>query len=38
VIEAAGQILWVVGLRRAAAAPITPKTQEIVEIHAMSLA
>ncbi|HEU5195433.1 MAG TPA: tRNA lysidine(34) synthetase TilS, partial [Methylomirabilota bacterium] len=37
-IEAAGQILWVVGLRRAAAAPITPKTQEIVEIHAMSLA
>jgi tRNA(Ile)-lysidine synthase len=37
-VEAAGRILWAVGLRRAAAAPITPETREIVEIAAMPLA
>ena len=37
-LEAEGQILWVVGLRRAAAAPITAETLEVVEIDAMPLA
>ncbi len=37
-IEADGQILWVAGLRRAAAGPITAKTLEVVEIRLISLA
>ena len=37
-IEAGGQILWVVGLRRAAAAPITAECREIIEIEALPLA
>ena len=37
-VEADGQILWVVGLRRAAAAPITPQTREVVEIRLFPLA
>jgi len=37
-VEADGQILWVAGLRRAATAPITPQTHEIVEIRLFSLA
>ena len=31
-VEAGGQILWVAGLRRAAAAPITAQTLEVIEI------
>jgi len=36
-VEADGQILWVAGLRRAAMAPITPQTREVVEIRLFSL-
>lgn len=36
-IEAAGQILWVAGLRRSAAAPITAETREVVEIRLLAL-
>jgi len=37
-IEADGQILWVAGLRRAAAGAITAKTLEVVEIRLIPLA
>jgi tRNA(Ile)-lysidine synthase len=37
-VEAGGQILWVAGLRRAAAAPITAQTLEIVELGLFLLA
>jgi tRNA(Ile)-lysidine synthase len=37
-VEAAGQILWVAGLRRAAAAPVTPRTRQVVEIGLIPLA
>ena len=37
-IDAGGQIVWVVGLRRAAAAPITADCREIIEIEALPLA
>ena len=37
-VEAGGQILWVAGLRRAAMAPITAQTREVVEIRLFSLA
>ena len=37
-VEADGQIVWVAGLRRAAAAPITAESQEIVEIRLLPLA
>ena len=32
-VEAGGEILWVAGVRRAAAAPITAATQEVLEIR-----
>ena len=37
-IEADGQILWIGGIRRAAAAPITPASREVVEIRLLPLA
>jgi len=37
-VEAGGQILWIAGLRRAAAAPVTPQTREVVEIRLFPLA
>ncbi|HTO14059.1 MAG TPA: tRNA lysidine(34) synthetase TilS [Candidatus Binatia bacterium] len=37
-IEAGGQILWVAGVRRAAGAPITAESQEVVEIRLLPLA
>jgi tRNA(Ile)-lysidine synthase len=37
-LEAGGQILWVAGVRRAAAAPVTGSTREIVEIGLFPLA
>jgi tRNA(Ile)-lysidine synthase len=37
-VEADGQILWVVGLRRAAGAPVGPETREVVEIRVLGLA
>jgi len=37
-VEAGGQILWVAGLRRAAAAPVTSQTREVVEIRLFPLA
>ena len=32
-VEAGGEILWVAGVRRAAAAPLTAATQEVLEIR-----
>jgi tRNA(Ile)-lysidine synthase len=32
-LEADGRILWVAGLRRGAAAPVTPDTRDVVEFH-----
>jgi hypothetical protein len=37
-IEQDGRILWVAGLRRGAAAPVTAATREIVELRLMPLA
>jgi tRNA(Ile)-lysidine synthase len=37
-VEADGRILWVAGLRRGAAAPITAATREIVELSLIVLA
>jgi len=37
-VEAGGQILWIAGLRRAAAAPVTSQTREVVEIRLFPLA
>jgi tRNA(Ile)-lysidine synthase len=37
-VEADGKILWVAGIRRAAAAPVTQRTREVVEIGLISLA
>ena len=37
-VEADGRILWVAGLRRASAAPVTPTTREIVELALRPLA
>jgi hypothetical protein len=33
VLEADGHILWVAGLRRGAAAPITSETRDVVEFR-----
>jgi tRNA(Ile)-lysidine synthase len=38
VVEAAGVIVWVAGLRRSAAAPVTPDTRRIIELHLKPLA
>jgi tRNA(Ile)-lysidine synthetase-like protein len=38
IVDAGGQILWLAGLRRADAAPVTPSTREIVELRLISLA
>jgi tRNA(Ile)-lysidine synthase len=38
IVEANGRILWVAGLRRGAAAPVTPATREIVELSLIALA
>lgn len=38
VVEGAGRILWVAGLRRASAAPVTAGTREIVELTLLPLA
>jgi tRNA(Ile)-lysidine synthase len=37
-VEGAGEILWVAGVRRGAAAPVTAQTREIVEIRLIVLA
>lgn len=36
-LVAGGEILWVVGLRRSAAAPVTPETRHVVEVGATPL-
>jgi tRNA(Ile)-lysidine synthase len=33
VVEAGGIIVWVAGLRRSAAAPVTPDTQRVLELR-----
>jgi tRNA(Ile)-lysidine synthase len=38
VVEAAGEIIWVAGLRRSAAAPIRPDTRTVVELALRPLA
>jgi len=38
VVEADGEIVWVAGLRRAAAAPVTPATRCVLELHLVALA
>jgi tRNA(Ile)-lysidine synthase len=38
VVEAEGRIVWVAGLRRAAAAPVSPATREVVELSLKPLA
>jgi tRNA(Ile)-lysidine synthase len=38
VIEADGQILWLAGLRRASAAPVTPATRRVLELRLVVLA
>jgi tRNA(Ile)-lysidine synthase len=38
VIEAGGQILWVAGLRRGAAAPLTARTRRVLELALVPLA
>ena len=37
-VESAGRILWVAGLRRGAAAPVTAGTREILELKLITLA
>jgi tRNA(Ile)-lysidine synthase len=37
-VEQDGRILWVAGLRRGAAAPVTPATREVVELRLLALA
>ncbi len=37
-VESAGRILWVAGLRRGAAAPVTAATREILELKLITLA
>ncbi|HXG02577.1 MAG TPA: tRNA lysidine(34) synthetase TilS [Candidatus Binatia bacterium] len=37
-VEAGGRIVWVAGLRRAAAAPVSPGTREVVELALKPLA
>jgi tRNA(Ile)-lysidine synthase len=37
-VEAAGQIVWVGGVRRGAAAPVTAATREVVELRLIALA
>jgi tRNA(Ile)-lysidine synthase len=38
VVEAAGEIVWVVGLRRAATAPVTAETRQVLELRLVALA
>jgi tRNA(Ile)-lysidine synthase len=38
VVEADGRILWLAGLRRASAAPVTADTREILELALVPLA
>jgi tRNA(Ile)-lysidine synthase len=38
VVEADGEIVWVAGLRRAAAAPVTATTRRVLELHLVTLA
>jgi tRNA(Ile)-lysidine synthase len=38
VVEAGGEIVWLAGLRRAAMAPVTPATREVVELRLVALA
>jgi tRNA(Ile)-lysidine synthase len=38
IVEQDGRILWLAGLRRAAGAPVTPATREIVELRLIALA
>jgi hypothetical protein len=37
-VEADGRILWLAGLRRASAAPVTADTREILELALVPLA
>ena len=36
-VVAGGEVLWVVGIRRGAAAPVTPATRRVVELSALPL-
>ena len=38
IVEAAGEILWVVGVRRAGAAPVSASTRTVLELRSVSLA
>jgi tRNA(Ile)-lysidine synthase len=38
VVEAAGEILWVAGLRRGATAPVTPRTRRVLQLALVPLA
>jgi tRNA(Ile)-lysidine synthase len=37
IVEAAGEILWIAGLRRGAAAPITPRTRRVLQLALLPL-
>jgi tRNA(Ile)-lysidine synthase len=37
-VAAGGEILWVVGIRRGAAAPVTATTRRVVELSAVPIA
>jgi tRNA(Ile)-lysidine synthase len=36
-VDAGGEILWVVGVRRAAMAPLTPATRDVMELRLLPL-
>jgi hypothetical protein len=38
VVEANGEIVWVAGLRRAAAAPLSAATRRVLELRLVTLA
>jgi tRNA(Ile)-lysidine synthase len=38
IVEAGGEIVWLAGLRRAAAAPVTPVTRRVLELRLVALA
>ena len=38
IVEAAGVIVWVAGLRRASLAPLTPHTRRVLELRLVPLA
>jgi len=36
-VDAGGEIIWVVGVRRAAMAPVTAATRDVMELRVVSL-